>query len=294
MRRFRAFGLTGAAMASCAVAHGTGHDLELSWSFEPLAGAILIVSVLLYSLGLVRMSSPQRRALAPPWRAACYWAAVSILVLALFSPLDSLADRSFAWHMAQHLMLMLAAAPLLALANTHLVSLFAFSLPPRRAIGRYVSGAPGVRRAATDRFSPLIAAVLFAGGLWLWHAPRMYDSALANPALHTLEHLTFLVTSAVFWRMIAKAGDRRLDLGSAILLTVLVGFQANLLALLLVLAPSPIYSAYAANGLHDQQIGGLLMLGPASLIFLAATVHAITKFVRVGPTIKGRPDTRST
>jgi hypothetical protein len=35
--------------------------------------------------------------------------------------------------------------------------------------------------------------------------------------------------------------------------------------------------------LIDQQIGGLLMLGPASLIFLAATVRAITRFVQAGP-----------
>lgn len=292
MRRLRAFGLTAAAAASSALAHGAGPDAQPGWSFEPLAGVILSLSVFLYCVGLLQMSSAQRRALAPPWRASCYWGAVGILVLALFSPLDSLADQSFAWHMAQHLMLMLAAAPLLALANTHIVSLFAFPLSPRRVIGRYVSGAPGVRRAATDRFSPLIAAVLFASGLWLWHAPRMYDAALADPTLHTLEHLTFLVTSAVFWRMVSNAGDRRLDLGSAILLTVLVGFQANLLAVLLVLAPSPIYSAYAANGLQDQQVGGMLMLGPASLIFVGATVSSIAKFVRVRPMTERQPNTR--
>lgn len=283
MRRLRAVGLTAAALESSAVARGSGQHPESGWSFEPVAGAILFLSILLYCRGLSRMSSAQRQSVAPPWRIASYCAAAGILIIALFSPLDSWADESFAWHMAQHLMLMLAAAPLLALANTHLVSLFAFPLPRRRTIGRYVSGAPGVRRAATDRFSPLIVAILFAAGLWLWHAPRMYDAALADPALHTLEHLTFLITAAVFWRMVSNAGDRRLDLGSAILLTVLVGLQANLLALLLVLAPSPIYSAYSANGLSDQQIGGLLMLGPASLIFLGATIRSISRFVRSGP-----------
>ncbi len=275
--------MTFVAVASSAVAHGLDDHLGPGWSVEPVAGAILILSIILYSWGLFRMTGVQRRALAPPRRVACYWVAVGVIVLALFSPLDSLADRSFAWHMTQHLLLMLAAAPLLTFANTHLAFLFAFPLPLRRTIGRYVSGAPGVRQAATDRLSPLVAAILFVGGLWLWHAPRMYDAALGDPALHTLEHLTFLVTSAVFWRMVSNAGDRRLDLGSAILLTVLVGLQANLLALLLVLAPSPIYSAYATNELYDQQIGGLLMLGPASLIFLAATVRAITRFVQAGP-----------
>lgn len=283
MRRLRSFGLTATALASSASAHGSSHNLESGWNFEPVAGAILFLSAFLYSLGISRMNGTQRRSVAPPWRMACYAGAFGILILTLFSPLDSWADESFAWHMAQHLMLMLAAAPLVAMANTHLVSLFAFPLARRRVIGRFVSGAPGFRRAVTDRFSPLMAAILFAAGLWLWHAPRMYDAALADPALHTLEHLTFLVTAAVFWRMVSSAGDRRLDLGSAILLTVLVGLQANLLALLLVLAPSPIYSAYSANGLSDQQIGGLLMLGPASLIFLGSTIRSISRFVQSGP-----------
>ena len=262
----------------------------IGWTLEPTAAVILAGSVTLYSLGLARMSGPQRRAIAPAWRAGCYYAAALVLVVALFSPLDGLADGSFAWHMGQHLLLMLIAAPLLALANTHLVSLFALAMSPRRLFGRVFSGIPGVRLAAADRRGPFLAALLFALGLWLWHAPRMYDTALENAPIHTLEHLTFLITSAVFWRMVLNAGDRRLDAGSAILLTVIVGLQANLLAALIVLAPSPIYSVYAMNDLADQQVGGILMLVPASLVFVAATVIAIGRLVRSGETQRrGRP-----
>ena len=82
---------------------------------------------------------------------------------------------------------------------------------------------------------------LFALGLWLWHAPHLYEDALANEQLHTLEHLTFLITAAVFWRMISTSGDRRLDAGTAILLVTLVGLQGNLLAALITLAPDPLY-----------------------------------------------------
>lgn len=66
--------------------------------------------------------------------------------------------------------------------------------------------------------------------------------------------------------------------------------MSRLLALLLVLAPSPIYSAYATNDLHDQQIGGLLMLGPASLIFLGASVRAIFRFVQAGKIAARAPE----
>ena len=88
--------------------------------------------------------------------------------------------------------------------------------------------------------APVIAALAFAAGLWLWHAPRMYDAALADPALHTIEHLTFLVTSAVFWRMVSTAGDRRLDGLSAVVIVTLIALQGNLLAALITLAPQPL------------------------------------------------------
>ena len=117
--------------------------------------------------------------------------------------------------------------------------------------------------------------------MWCWHAPRLYEAALANPTLHTLEHLTFLVTAAVFWRMVLTAGNRRLSLPTAIVLVTLVGLQGNLMAALITLAPAPLYASYAgAGGLLDQQAAGLLMWIPAALIYLASTVWTLYKLLR--------------
>ena len=185
--------------------------------------------------------------------------------------------------MAQHLMLMLLAAPLLALSNAHLVALFALPLSPRKIAGRLVNRAPGVKAGSSSRLAPIIAATLFALGLWLWHAPHLYEEALANEQLHTLEHLTFLITAAVFWRMISTSGDRRLDAGTSIVLVTLVGLQGNLLAALITLAPNPLYASYAAQPLQDQQIAGLLMWVPAGAIYLGATILAIARLVGHAP-----------
>ncbi|MBX7500410.1 cytochrome c oxidase assembly protein [Qipengyuania sp. YG27] len=233
------------------------------------------------------MSGRQRDAIAPPWRVIAYVGAVVTLVLALFSPVDRLADQSFAWHMAQHLSLMLVAGPLLALGNAHLVALLALPLGPRRKVGRSINSAPVARSAAGSPFSPPVAALVFAAGLWLWHAPSMFEAALADPILHTVEHLTFLVTSAVFWRMVSTAGDRRMSGMSALVLVTLVCLQGNLLAALLTLAPQPIYQTYAANRLADQQLAGLLMWLPAGLIYLVSSLWALRSLfaprARTGP-----------
>jgi cytochrome c oxidase assembly factor CtaG len=293
MPRLRLVQLTtaGALLApSIAQAHGgeaRGGDVHSGWSIEPVALALLILSITIYTLGRTRMTQAQRRAIAPWPRMLAYCGAVAVLVAALFSPIDAYADSSFAWHMVQHLLLMLAAAPLMAMSNTHFVALFALPMMPRRLIGRWVNRTPGVRAGGTNRWAPIIAAMLFTLGLWLWHAPHLYEDALANEQLHTLEHLTFLVTAAVFWRMISTSGDRRLDAGTAILLVTMVGLQGNLLAALITLAPNPLYLSYASMPLADQQIAGLLMWVPAGLIYLGSTIVAIGKLVRLSPPKRG-------
>ena len=259
----------------------SAHDGEVhqGWSVEPVALGLLLLSLLIYAVGRWRMSRSQRLAIAPLPRVLAYAGAVAVLVAALFSPIDARADTSFAWHMAQHLLLMLGAAPLMALSNTHLVALFALPLGQRRHAGRFVSRTPGVRAGGSNRLAPIVTALLFALGLWLWHAPRLYEDALADEQLHTLEHLTFLITAAVFWRMIATSGNRRLDAGTSILLVTLVGLQGNLLAALITLAPVPLYASYASRPLLDQQVAGLLMWVPAGLIYLSATIVAIGRLV---------------
>lgn len=268
-----------AVTSAAAWAHGGEHAGRTGWQTEPLALGLLGLSASLWTLGYLRMPPPARAAIAPFPRSLAYWIAVVTLVLALFSPLEARADASFAWHMAQHLLLMLVAAPLLAVSNIHLIALFAVPLGPRRRIGRAVNSVPGVRSGASNRLAPFLAALALILGLWLWHAPGMYDRALAAPVLHTAEHLTFLFTSAVFWRMVSTAGNRRLDRASVILLVTLVGLQGNLMAALITLAPHSIYAHYDDRGLADQQLAGLMMWVPAGFVYLVSTVWAILRLV---------------
>lgn len=273
----RALTLVAALLPSALRAAAPG-DGDAGWSFDPLVVSLIAVPTVLYIWGLSR-AGRARQAFAPAWRIVCWFAAVAVLWLALLSPLDGLADASFAWHMGQHLALMLVAAPLLAASNAHLVVLHVFAVPWRRRLGRFVGGVPGVRSSGHHRAAPWLAALAFAAGMWLWHAPALYDAALANETVHTFEHLTFLLTAAVFWRMVSSAGDRRLDAGTAIVLVTLTGLQGNLMAALITLAPAPIYAYHGADALSDQQTAGLLMWVPAGLVYLASTGCAIHRLM---------------
>lgn len=269
-----------ALAASPAWAHvGETHG-EGAWSFDPLIGTLMAASAVLQLAGSARMG-PARASIAPPWRVEAYWAAIASMALALFSPIDAHADNSFAWHMLQHLLLMLVAAPLLALSNAHFVALYALPMPLRRRIGKAIGHVPGARQSTRHTLAPWLAAAAFVAGLWLWHAPAMYEAALGNRWIHSAEHLVFLFTAAFFWRMVITAGDRRLSLGSSVLLVTMVGLQGNLMAALITLAPQPLYASYAGpGGLVDQQWAGLLMWVPAGLIYLVSTLLALRRLIR--------------
>src|SRR5689334_10408623 len=68
---------------------------------------------------------------------ACGWLA---LAAALLSPLDELAGRLFAAHMAQHELLMVVAAPLVALASPLVALMWTLPRSGRRRVMHWVRG----------------------------------------------------------------------------------------------------------------------------------------------------------
>ena len=53
-----------------------------------------------------RAAGPRRDVEAPVWRLACAVGALVVLLAALISPLDSLAEQLFFMHMVQHMLLL--------------------------------------------------------------------------------------------------------------------------------------------------------------------------------------------
>lgn len=281
-RRLSAIPLAAGALTLATAAQAHDGAAAGAWFDDTLVDLLIALPTVLYALGLAALARDQRSGAwqpLPPWRIVAFAFALATLVIALVSPFDALADRNFAWHMAQHLLLMSVAAPLLAASNAHLVLLRAFPVPGRRAIGRTIAAVPGLRRGAHAAAAAWLAFVAFSAGLWLWHAPGMYDLALRDENVHTLEHLTFLVTSIAFWRVIGTSGGRRLSIGMSVLMVSLVGLEGALLAALITLAPRPLYAAYAAqpDAISDQVAAGVLMWVPASLLYLGSSVLALRR-----------------
>jgi putative membrane protein len=176
--------------------------------------------------------------------------ALAVLILAFVSPLCALSSALFSARTAHHLLLIVAAAPLLAWS-------------PRTAGGRW----PG----------PAVASGLHALALWAWHAPGAYGWALSQDGAYWLMQASLLGTAVLFWGAVRRADMLR---GTAALLFTLV--QTGALGALLTFADRALYEPHALapllwglQPLEDQQLAGLIMWAPMAGVYLIAALLRI-------------------
>lgn len=249
-----------------------------SWSWEPSILAGLAVSATLYAVGWARLGRRAGGKARPPWWRLCsYLAGLATIALALLSPIATYSELFFSMHMAQHLLLVMIAAPLIWLGAPLLPVLWALPLGLRRAVGGIVVPGSPLQRLFHALTRPVVAATLYVGALAIWHVPSFYDAAQGRSVVHDLEHVIFLGTALLYWWPVVHptGGRRRLGYGPAIVYFFPAILEGNLIGALLTFADQPLYATYRRvprvwdlSAVQDQQIGGLLMWVVGGLLYL--------------------------
>lgn len=255
-----------------------------SWPFEPAVLVGVEIAAVLYIVGGIGRRTDR-------WRDVAFWSALVAILIALQSPLEMLARQLFWIHMAQHLLLMVVAAPLLALASPWTRMWRALPRGLRRGIARPVFKDPKLAplRWTYRRLSnPTVVWFLAAGNLWLWHVPALYDLTLRNHLVHHVEHTLFLGLSIAFWAVLIDQYPFRSPLGSigraTYVFTAMI--QSWGLAGVLSFAGAPFY-AYALlpsrpggiSALTDQQLGGGMMWVPGAITYSLAFVWLLFRWL---------------
>ena len=252
----------------------------LDWTGGPALSWVLFAAALYWLGGRGTSPRPGNR-----WRTAAFLGGLLAILVAVDSPLDGLADRAFWAHMSQHLLLLTVAPPLLALARPWNRMWHGLPLELRRPVAHdLVQGrawAPG-RAAVRFVVRPLPSWLLFNVTFLAWHLPVLYDAGLESEPIHALQHLTFFATALLFWTRVIDSPPWRSPLTEAgklayLASTLLVGW---ILAILLAMATSPLYSAYAdeasrpwhLSALTDQQLAAGVMWVPGSLAYTIAII----------------------
>ena len=230
-----------------------------SFSFEPLFLVLCAAAVWLY----IRAA---RRDRPGAWRAAVFGLAVALVVVALNSPLETLAIRYLLLaHLLQNVMIADWAPPLVVLGLT-----------------------PAMRKALAARLGRVMKTATrpaVALPLWLvvWvgvHLPLFYDFALRHPVWLNLEHALLIVAGLVFWWPVFSAEPQHLP-RPVILAYLGIAFAASaFLSLAFIFSSSAFYDFYAdapriwgLSAAKDQNLAGILMNGEQMLIFFGAFVY---------------------
>jgi putative membrane protein len=278
-----------------AAAHGAntaGHELGED-VLQAALGALLLVVGYLYAKGIAALwrSAGRGRGVRRA-EVACFAFGWAVLAIALLPPLDTLTHRSFAVHMIQHELLMVAAAPLLVLGRPLEAWAWALSVTTQRSLHRMTRAKP-LRHAWRLLTAPLGAWTFHALSVWVWHVPMLFRLALESVPLHILQHGCFFGSALAFWWAAFGKGTRTPTATSiASLFTTMLHTSA--LGALLTFAPSVWYATgqtppFGLTPLEDQQLGGLVMWVPGGLGYMIAGLAIVARWLspaghRVGET----------
>ena len=249
---------------------------DTSWTIEP--GAILMILILggLYLPRWWRVRRTDGADAAPIWRLLSFLIGLISLAAALLSPIDVLAEQSFTFHMAQH-MLLLDLVPIFCILGLNKILL----RPATRRL-------QALERSLGPLMNPWVAVVLYIVAMWAWHVPAAYDAALENATVHVLEHICFLSVGFLYWWQLLSPIRSRFRGGAMGPLAYMVSTKVGvgLLGILLTFAPNPLYPYYETRegifGLSagvDQQLGGELMALEQTIVMGIALAYLLFRAI---------------
>jgi putative membrane protein len=192
-----------------------------------------------------------------PWRLAACIGGLVVVWGVVASPLAHLHHQYLLAHMLQHLLLSLAAAPLILL------------------------GAPMLPLPNNPAVCWSVAMLVFLG----WHYPPLFQLAWRSEVWHLIEDASFFVSGLLFWRPVVQPwpGESTWPRWSMPIYLFLATLPCDVLSAFLAFSDRLVYPAYAhahqhsrVAALQDQAAAGALMWlcvtfaygVPASIIML--------------------------
>ena len=256
-----------------------------AWPWDPLPIIVALAAAVAYLVAWRAVNARHPVSPISAWRLAAWLGGLLVIVVALDSPIDLLAEDLLSVHMVQHLLLTLVAPPLLALGAPVLL-LLRFSRPNLRAnVLLPVLHSRLVRVAG----APVTAWLLFTVVMWAAHFTPIFEAALEDERVHVLEHAVFLVSGCLFWWPLVGADPMpgRLRFGSRLVYALAQMPVMAAVGLVIYFASSVLYPHYLeaapARGLDplvDQQVGGLLMWAVGDVVRLGAIALLVAGWMR--------------
>jgi putative copper resistance protein D len=267
----------------------------LGWRLAPLAALLVLLAAVLYLHGVRRLRRAGGR--WPAGRTAGFLGGLGVVVVATQSGLAAYDVVLFSVHMAQHMLLAMAAPLLLALGAPVTLLLRAGSRRVRRATARVLHA-----RALRVLLHPSVGWVLFVVSPFVLYFTPLFEASLRSTLLHELVHAHLLLTGAVFLVPLVGADPvpRRPAYGTRLLGAVLtLPFHAflgvSIMGSTRLLARDwylGLERRWGASPIADQNAGGALLWAAGDLVGLALVGLLVVQWMRSDVLVAAREDRR--
>jgi putative membrane protein len=236
------------------------------WNFDPVLITILVLCALGYGVAARGRGNIDNR------QKLSFYAGWAVLSAALISPLCPLSVSLFSARVAQHMILVLIAAPLIIVGRSETV----------------IAGLLGHRRpkiVAGSAFTAALSATgLYAVLLWFWHSPEPYAATFTSDIVYWSMHVSMIGSALWLWHVLLDR--RRVHAVPSLIAGLMTSTQMSLLGALITFAPHPLYSPHilttinwGLTQLQDQQLGGAIMWVPGGVIFLAMAMFVLWSLI---------------
>ena len=220
-----------------------------AFSFEPLFLVLAVAAALLY----VRSARDDR---PPTWRVAAFATGLFLVAGSLDSPLETIASK--------YLLLM------------HLLQngLIADLAPLLLVLGLTPQTREKLARRGLGRLRSRWILPIWLAAWYLTHLAPFYDWALRTGWGLNIEHAILIAAGLLFWWPIVSG---RLSPPAGLGYLVAAFIASSFLGLAYIFSSRPFYSFYehaprlwGLSAVRDQNLGGILMNGEQTLVFLLA------------------------
>lgn len=251
----------------------------LPWHFSPTVLVVVVAAAALFARGARDAASA-----VPASRRFVFYLGLVLVYAALQTKWDYYAGHMFFVHRLQHFVLQDVGPFLLAYSAPGAALACGVPASVRARLG---GARTALRSLARFIFDPWTATVMFVASLCLWLWPPVHFDVMLSNWDYILMNWSVLIGDLPFWWLVLDPRpypEARLGQGARILMLTIVMLPMMLVGAIIGLSRHDLYPVYDICGrffpispLTDQQLGGLIIWIPGSLLTVLAALIALSR-----------------
>jgi putative membrane protein len=221
-----------------------------------------------------------------------FWVGLGALYAGLHTRLDYFFEHEFFMHRLQHLLLHHFGPFFVALSYPGAALRAGIPFSWRQRWVKPVLESAPTRIFFKVIFNPVVAVTLFVGLIYFWLLPPIHFKAMLDSRLYRVMNWSMAIDGLLFWWLVLDsrpAPPARLAPGGRILMVIAAIPPQIMLGAYIFFTPHELYPIYSICGrafpwitpMRDQQIGGLLLWIPGSMMSVIGALVALRHWIRL-------------